>query len=69
MSGLLTDGTSKTVKHKIKKPVGFLPAMIAPIAASLIAPMVSPLIQTVASSLINAVTAKGVMRAGKGQDC
>ena len=42
---------------------------MTPTAASLIAPMASWLIQTVASSLINAITVKGVRRAGKGQEC
>ena len=36
--GLLTDGATQTVKHKIKtQEGGFLGAMMAPIAASLIA--------------------------------
>ena len=39
--------------------------MMVPIAAQLIAPMVPSFIQPVASSLINAVSGKGVMRAGK----
>ena len=42
--------------------------MMAPMAASLIASMVSSLIEPVASSLINAITGKGVMRAGKRQE-
>lgn len=36
--------------------------------SSLIAPMASLLIQPVASSLINAITRKGVMRVGNGQE-
>ena len=36
-------------------------------AVSLIAPMTPSLIQPVAFSLMNAITGKGVMRAGKGQ--
>ena len=58
-SGLLLDGASETVKHKIKKQGGFHGAMMAPMAASVIAPMASLLIQPVASSLINVVTGKG----------
>ena len=46
---------------------GFLPAMIAPMAASLIEPIASSFIQHVGSSLINVITGKKVMRAGKGQ--
>ena len=42
--------------------------MATMIATSLIAPTVSSMIQAVASSLINAVTGKGVTRAGKRQD-
>ena len=38
------------------------------IAASLIAHMASLLMQPVASSLMNAITGKGVMSAGKGQE-
>ena len=37
-SGLLIDGASEKVKHEIKKQEGgFLPAMVAPVLASLIA--------------------------------
>ena len=53
-SGLLIDGASETGKHKIKKQeVGFLPTMMATIAAPLIASLASSLVQPVASSLIN----------------
>ena len=38
--------------------------MMAPMAASLIAPIASSSIQPVASLLINAISGKGVMRAG-----
>ena len=65
-SGLLVDGATETVKHKIKKGE-FLRAMIALMTASMIAPIVSFLIQFVASSLINALSGKGVMRSRKGQ--
>ena len=58
--GLLIDGASKTVKHGIKKQEGgFLPALMAPMAASLIALMASSLMQPIASSLINSTTGKG----------
>ena len=57
---LLIDGASETVKYEIKKQQGgFLPAMMAPMAASLIESMTSSLIQPVASSLINSITGKG----------
>ena len=47
-SGLLIDGASKTVKHEIKKQEGeFLPAIMAPMTASLIALMASSLMQTI----------------------
>ena len=55
-SGLLIDDVTERVKHKKKKKkkkknqeVGFLGAMMAPMAASLIAPMASSLIQPMAS--------------------
>ena len=75
-SGLLIDGDAETgahetknKKHKTKKQQGgFLGAMMAPMAASLMAPMASSLMQFVASSLISAISGKGVMRAGKGQE-
>ena len=68
-SGLLIDGVSETVKHEIQKQEGgFPPPMIAPMAASLLTPTASSFIQPVASSLINAITGKGVMRAGKRQE-
>ena len=57
---LLIDGASETVKYEIKKQQGgFLPAMMAPMAASLIALMNSSLIQPIASLLINSITGKG----------
>ena len=61
-SGLLFDGASETVKHQKKQQqeVGFLGAMMAPMAASLLAPIASSLIQSVFSSSINSVTGKGV---------
>ena len=63
-SGLLIDGVTETVKNEI-----ILGAMMAFMAASLLAPMDFSLIQSAASSLINAISGKGIMRAGKGQEC
>ena len=60
-SGLLIDGGTETVKHEMKEQEGrSLGAMMTSLAASLIAPM--------AFSLINAVTRKGVRRAGRRQE-
>ena len=42
--------------------------MMVPMAASLIALMVSLLIQSNVSLLINAISEKGVIRTGKGQE-
>ena len=42
--------------------------MMTPVAASLIAHMAFSMIQPVASSLINAMSQKGVIRAGKEYD-
>ena len=68
-SGLLIVGATETAKLEItKQEGGFLGAMMAPMVASLIAPIASLLIQPVISSLINAISRKGVMRAGKGQE-
>ena len=58
--GLLTDGASETVKHRMKKQEGgFLSAMITLMAPSLIGPMASSLMQPIAPSLINSITIKG----------
>ena len=68
-SGLLIDDVIETVEHQVKKQGGgFLGALMALMAASLIAPMAFSLIQPVASSLANAITGKGVRRAGKWQE-
>ena len=65
---VLIRSATKTVKHEIKiEEDRFHGAMMGSIASFLIAPMASSLIQPVASSLINAMSRKGVMRAGKGQ--
>ena len=59
-SGLLIDGTSGIIRHKIKKQEGgFLGAMMTPLTASLIAFIISSLIQPVVSSLINTISGKG----------
>ena len=58
-SSLLIDDARKTLKHKIKKQEdGFLPSIMASIAASLIAPMASSLTQPVPFSLINSISGK-----------
>ena len=67
-SGLLIDSATERVKHEIKKEGGFHGATMASMAASLIVPTASSLIQPVASSLVNAISGKGVMREGKGQE-
>ena len=68
-SGLLIHGATETVKREIKEQDSrFLGAMMAPMAASLIARKASSLVKPVASSRINAISRKGVMRAGKGQE-
>ena len=50
---------AKQQNIKKKQEGGFLPAMMAPMAASLIAPMAFSLIQPIASSFINSITGKG----------
>ena len=58
-SSLLIDDARKTLKHKIKKQEdGFLPPIMASIAASLIAPMASSLTQPAPFSLINSISGK-----------
>ena len=61
-SGILLDGASKTVKHKIKK---IRWKNKASTVVSLIAPMASSFIAPAASFLINAITGQGVKRAAK----
>ena len=69
-SGLLTDVANKTVKHEIRKwEGGLLGVMMLTLAAWLIPSMPFSLIKPVVPSLINAITGKGVMRAGKGLEC
>ena len=43
--------------------------MMSPMAASFIATAASSLVQPVASSLIDAISGRGVMGVGKGQEC
>ena len=66
----LIDGACETVKHEMKKQEGgFLPAMMAPMPASLIALMNSSLIEPIATSII-AFRASSIIafRDGKGQE-
>ena len=52
-SGVLIDGVTETVKHKIKEQEnGFLRALLAPLAASLV--------QTVISSSVKGISGRGV---------
>ena len=58
-SGVLIDGVTETVKHKIKEQEnGFLMALLAPLAASLV--------QTVISSSVKGISGRGVRRSGRG---
>ena len=58
-SGLLTDGATETVEHKMKNQKGrFLGAIMAPMAVSLVAPMASLLIKPTTSSFINPISGK-----------
>ena len=58
-SGVLIDGVTETVKHKIKEQEnGFLRALLAPLAASLV--------QTVISSSVKGISGIGVRRSGRG---
>ena len=57
--GVLIDGVTEIVNHKIKKPEGlFLGALLAHLAASLV--------QSVIQSVVKGINGKGVRRAGKG---
>ena len=56
--GVLTDGGTETVKHKIKEQEGwFLGALLAPLAVSLVL--------SVISSLVKVISGRIVGRAGK----
>ena len=58
-SNLFIDGITETVKHKIKKQEsGFLPALLALLAASLVQPLIS--------SVVKGINRRGVRRAGRG---
>ena len=55
-SNTLIDGITETVKHEIKKQdSGFLPALLAPLAASLVQPVIS--------LVIKGVSGRGIRRA------
>ena len=58
-SGVLIDGVTETVKHKIKKQEGgFLGALSASLVASLVQPVIS--------SVVKGISGRGVRRTGKG---
>ena len=58
-SNLLIDGITETVKHEIKKQEGgFLPAFLAPLAASLVQPVVS--------IVGKGISGRGIRTAGRG---
>ena len=58
-SGVLIDGVTETVKHKMKKQEGkFLGAILAPLAASLV--------QLVISSVVRCIIGRVVRGAGRG---
>ena len=58
-SNLLIDGITETAKHEInKQEVGFNPALLAPLAASLVQPVIS--------SVVKGISGRGVRRAGRG---
>ena len=56
---VLIDGITKTVKHDIRKQEGgFLPALLAPLAASLVQPVIS--------SVVKGIRGRGIRRGGRG---
>ena len=56
-SGVLIDGVTETVKHKIKKKeCGFLGDFLAPLAALIVQPVIS--------SIVKGVSGTGIRRAG-----
>ena len=58
-SNVLIDGISETVKHEMKKlEGGFLPALLAPLVASLVQPVIS--------SVVKGISGRGVSRARRG---
>ena len=55
----LIDGITETVKHDIRKQEGgFLPALLAPLAASLVQPVIS--------SVVKGNRGRGIRRVGRG---
>ena len=47
-SNVLIDGISETVKHEIKEQeVGFFPALLAPLAASIMQPAISSIVKDI----------------------
>ena len=58
-SNVLIDGVIETVKHEIRmQEGGFLPALLAPLAASLVQPVIF--------SVVKGISRRGVRRAGRG---
>ena len=56
---VLIDGITETVKHDIRKQEGgFLPALLAPLAASLVQPVIS--------SVVKGNCGRGIRRVGRG---
>ena len=56
---VLIDGITETVKHDIRKQEGgFLPALLAPLAASLVQPVIS--------SVVKGIRGRGIRRGGRG---
>ena len=56
---VLIDGITETVKHDIRKQEGgFLPALLAPLAASLVQPVIS--------SVVKGNRRRGIRRVGRG---
>ena len=54
-----TETVSKTVKHEIKKQeVGFLGALLAPLAVSLVQPVIC--------SVVKGISGRGIRREGRG---
>ena len=57
-SNVLIDGITGTVKYEIKKQnAGFLPALLAPLAASLVQPVVS--------SAVKSISGRGIRKSGR----
>ena len=57
--GVLIDGFTETVKHKIKRQIGkFHGALLAPVAVSVVEPLIS--------SVVKGIGGREVRRAGRG---